>query len=35
MPWSTLELETGLKEIISEEEDKGGARMQDCIGMVK
>ena len=33
--WSTLELETRLKEIISKEEEKGGARMQDCIGMVK
>ena len=35
MLWSTLELETGLKGIISEGEEKGGARMWDCIGMVK
>jgi hypothetical protein len=35
MPWSTLVFDTGLKGIISEEEKKGGARMQDCIGMVK
>ena len=35
MPWSTLELEMGLKGIISKEEEKGGVRMQDCIGMVK
>ena len=35
MPWSTLVLDTGLKGIISEEEEKGGAMMWDCIGMVK
>ena len=35
MPWSMLELGTGLKGITSEEEEKGGTRMQDCIGMVK
>ena len=35
MPWSTLDLGMGLKGITSEEEEKGGARMQDCMGMVK
>ena len=32
---STLELEMGLKGITSEEEEKGGARVRDCIGMVE
>ena len=35
MLWRMLVLDTGLKRIISEEEEKGGVRMQDCIGMVK
>ena len=35
MLWSTLELGTGLKGTTSEEEEKGGVRMQDCIAMVK
>ena len=33
--WSTPALDTGLKGIISEEEEKGGAVMRDWIGMVK
>ena len=32
---SMLVLGTGLKGITSKEEEKGGARMRDCIGMVK
>ena len=35
MPWSTFTLDTGLKGIISEDEEKGGVMMQDHIGMVK
>ena len=35
MLWSTLELEMGLKGTTSKEEDNGGARIQDCIGMVE
>ena len=35
MLWSTLMLDTGLKGIISEEEEKGGMMMRDRIGMVK
>ena len=32
---NTLELEMGLKGITSEEEEKGGVRIPDCIGMVE
>ena len=32
---STLELEMGLKGITSEDKEKGGAKIQDCIGMVE
>ena len=35
MPWSMLELEMGLKGTTSKDEAKGGARMQDCIGIVE
>ena len=35
MPRNTLELETGLKGTTSRDEAKGGARMQDCIGIVE
>ena len=35
MPWSTLELEMGLKGITCEDEGKGGVRIRDCIGMVE
>ena len=35
MARSTLELEMGLKGITSEDEVKGGVRIQDCIGMVE
>ena len=35
MLWSMLELEMGLKGTTSEDEVKGGARIQDCIGIVE
>ena len=35
MPRSTLELEMGLKGTTPRDEAKGGARMQDCIGIVE
>ena len=35
MPGSTLELEMGLKGSTSKDEAKGGARIQDCIGIVE
>ena len=35
IPWSMLVLDTELKGIISEVEEKGGVVMQDCIDMVK
>ena len=35
MAQSTLELEVGLKGTTSKDETKGGARIQDCIGIVE
>ena len=35
MARSTLELEMGLKGTTSKDEMKGGARIQDCIGIVE